>query len=113
MGGGITHFTNTAFFLSIVPPYVPVPRAVVYLSGVLEILGAIGILIPQTRSLAGIGLFLLTIAVTPANVHMWLHPQLFPTASPTALSVRLVVQVVLLAIIWWSTRPGPLLARAV
>ena len=103
--GGISHFTNVAFFMAIMPPYVPYPLAAVYVSGVFEVLLAIGILIPATRKWSGNLLMLLTLAVTPANVHMWLHPELFPDVSPTALSVRLVVQVLLLMLIWWSTRP--------
>jgi uncharacterized membrane protein len=107
MGGGITHFTNTAFFVSIVPPWFPWALAAVYISGVFEILLAILILPPLTRPLAGWGLVALTLAVTPANIHMWLNPELFPETSETALTVRLVVQVFLLALIWWSTRlPG-------
>ena len=102
--GGVTHFTNTPFFLNIVPPYVPFAAAVVYISGVFEVLGALGIWIPRTREWAGNGLIALTICVTPANVYMWMNPTLFPTVSETALSVRLVVQVLLLACIWWSTR---------
>jgi uncharacterized membrane protein len=102
--GGISHFTKVDFFLAIVPPYVPFPLAAVYVSGVFEILFAIGILIPATREWAGNLLILLTLAVTPANVHMWLHPDLFPDVSPTFLSIRLVVQILLLALIWWSTR---------
>jgi uncharacterized membrane protein len=42
--------------------------------------------------------------VTPANIYMWMNPQLFPTISETLLTVRLFVQVLLLACIWWSTR---------
>ena len=106
--GGISHFTKADFFLAIVPPYVPFPLAAVYVSGVFEILFAIGILIPATREWAGNLLILLTLAVTPANIHMWLHPDLFPDVSPTFLSIRLVVQVLLLVLIWWSTRmPRP------
>ena len=104
MGGGVTHFTNPGFFVSIMPPYIGYHLQIVYISGVFEILGAIGILVPRLRQWAGNGLFLLTICVTPANIHMWLHPELFPEMSPTALSIRLVVQVMLLACIWWSTR---------
>jgi uncharacterized membrane protein len=104
MGGGVTHFTNPDFFVSIMPPYLGYHLQIVYISGVFEILGAIGILVPRLRQWAGNGLFLLTICVTPANIHMWLHPDLFPEMSPTALSIRLVVQVMLLACIWWSTR---------
>ncbi|HEY6599939.1 MAG TPA: hypothetical protein VIZ30_11520 [Pseudomonadales bacterium] len=104
MFGGISHFTNVQFFVGIVPPYVPYPLAAVYVSGVFEILFAIGILIPRTREWAGNLLILLTLAVTPANLHMWLHPELFPTVSPTLLAWRLVLQVALLGLIWWSTR---------
>ncbi len=104
MGGGITHFSNADFYVAIMPPYIGWQLAVVYISGVFEILGAIGILIPSLRQWAGNGLLLLVICVTPANVHMWLNPQLFPDVSEVFLSIRLVVQVLLLALIWWSTR---------
>jgi len=102
--GGVGHFTKVEFFLSIVPPYVPYALAMVYISGVFELLGAIGICIPRWREWAGNGLIALTICVTPANVYMWMNPQLFPTISETALGVRLIVQVLLIACIWWSTR---------
>jgi uncharacterized membrane protein len=104
MGGGITHFTNADFFVAIMPPWIGWHLEIVYISGVLEILGAIGILIPSLRQWAGNGLILLVLCVTPANVHMWLNPELFPDASPVALSIRLVVQVFLLWLIWWCTR---------
>ena len=104
MVGGITHFTNADFFVAIMPPWIGWHLAIVYISGVFEILGAIGILIPQLRQLAGNCLILLVIAVTPANVHMWLNPELFPDVSEAFLSIRLVVQVLLLWLIWWSTR---------
>ncbi|HET6473038.1 MAG TPA: hypothetical protein VFG38_14430 [Pseudomonadales bacterium] len=102
--GGISHFTNVDFFLAIMPPYVPFPRAAVYVSGVFEILFAIGIVIPATRAVSGILLILLTLAVTPANVYMWQHPELYPNVAPALLSGRLVLQVLLLWLIWWSTR---------
>ena len=76
----------------------------IYISGIFEILGALGILYKGTRAMAGTGLFVLTLAVTPVNVHMWLHPELFADVSPRFLTIRLLVQVVLLAIIWFSTR---------
>ena len=103
--GGTMHFVSPEFFVRIVPPWVPWPWAAVYISGVFELAGAAGLLHKRTRWLAGIGLFWLTIAVTPANVHMWLHPELFPEISPILLGVRLVIQVALLACIWWSTQP--------
>lgn len=102
--GGLGHFLLTQFFVSIVPPWVPWPLAAVYVSGVFELLGAVGVLVPAYRSLAGAGLFLLTIAVTPANVHMWLNPEKFPNFPESVLTARLVVQMALLWCIWWSTR---------
>ena len=102
--GGVGHFIASALFLSVVPPCIPWPRAAVYMSGTFELLGAIGVLIPHWRQRAGNGLIALTICVTPANVYMWMNPQLFPTISPTVLLWRLPLQLVLLAVIWWSTR---------
>ena len=104
MGGGIAHFTHTAFFTSIMPPSIGYHTEIVYISGVFEILGAIGILIPALRQWAGNGLLLLVVCVSPANIHMWLHPELFPEVSPVFLSLRLIVQVLLLLLIWWCTR---------
>ena len=104
MVGGITHFTNPQFFVSIMPPYIGYHLELVYISGVFEIIGAIGILIPRLRQWAGNGLILLVILVSPANVHMWLNPDLFPDVPEAFLSLRLVIQLLLLALIWWSTR---------
>jgi len=68
--GGLAHFAATDLEMRIVPPYIPWPRTTVLVSGLFELLGAFGLLVASTRRLAGIGLFLLTIAVTPANVYM-------------------------------------------
>lgn len=109
--GGIGHFTATHFFTGIVPPYIPWPEATVYVSGVFELLGAAGLLLPQWRRRAGLGLFALTLCVTPANVHMWLHPELFPLLPEPwlslVLSVRLVVQGFLLYCIWQGAIRAP------
>jgi uncharacterized membrane protein len=102
MIGGVAHFALTDLEMSIVPPYIPSPRAAVLISGVFELLGAVGILIPITRRAAGVGLFLLTIAVTPANVYMLQHAEAF-NVPRWALIVRLPFQGALLALIIWST----------
>ena len=95
----------TDFFAKIIPPDLPFRIPAVYISGFFELMGAWGLLHPALRRTAGIGLFVLTIAVTPANVYMWLHPQLFPRIPPIVLMLRLGLQVILLATIWWATRP--------
>src|SRR6202789_2340001 len=102
MLGGVAHFSLTEVEMRIVPPSIPWPRAAVLVSGVFELLGAAGLLIPATRRAAGVGLFLLTIAVTPANVYMLQHAELFGVPR-WALIVRLPFQLVLLALILWST----------
>ncbi len=101
--GGIGHFLAPDFFLKIVPPNLPFRIQAVYISGFFELLGAVGLCYSKTRKMAGIGLFILTIAVTPANVYMWTHPQLFSTIPEILLGLRLVLQLALLATIWWTT----------
>ena len=103
MGGGVMHFISPEFFLAIMPPSLPYHEAAVAISGVFEIIGAVGLLFQRTRRMAGIGLFVLTLAVSPANIYMSLNPELFPDVSELALTLRLVIQLLLLACIWWST----------
>ena len=100
--GGVAHFALTDLEMRIVPPWVPWPRAVVLTSGVFELSGAAGLLWHNTRRSAGIGLFLLTIAVTPAHFYMLQHPELF-NVPYWALLARLPLQAGLLAIIAWCT----------
>jgi uncharacterized membrane protein len=103
---GVGHFTNEAFFTAIVPPYLPWPVALVYISGVAEIVLGILLLIPATSALAGWGMIALLIAVFPANLHMAVNPELFPTVTRTALLIRLPLQGVMVAVAYWFTRPA-------
>lgn len=101
--GGIAHFAATETEMRIVPPYVPWPRAAVLVSGVFELLGAAGLLWRPTRRIAGIGLFLLTIAVTPCHIYMLQRSDLFASIPLWVLWLRLPVQLALLALIAWCT----------
>ena len=98
--GGIAHFTATEAEMSIVPPYIPWPRAAVLVSGVFELLGAAGIIYRPTRRAALIGLFVLTVAVTPCHFYMLQRPDLFHVPY-WVLVLRLPVQAALLALIGW------------
>jgi uncharacterized membrane protein len=77
VGAGLLHFLRPATYLSIMPPQLPQPLLLVYVSGVFELLGGLGLLAARTRRLAGWGLLALLVAVFPANVYMALiHEQL-------------------------------------
>jgi uncharacterized membrane protein len=105
---GVQHFTNPVFFERIVPPWVPSASLAVSVSGVAEILGGIGLLVPRTRRAAAWGLIALFIAVFPANVHMAVH-HISPGPTPVpawAAWARLPFQAVFIAWAWWFTRPA-------
>ena len=89
---GVDHFINPNFYLSIMPPSFPMHLEAVYISGLFEILGGIGVLLSKTRKLAGWGLFALLIAVYPANIYMALTPEAFPEIPLSALYFRLILQ---------------------
>lgn len=102
---GVGHFKNRGFFIAIVPPYLPWPAALVYISGVAEILLGTLLMLPWTAGFAGWGLIALLIAVFPANVHMAVNHHLYPAISPTVLWIRLPLQGVLIALAYWYARP--------
>ena len=102
--GGLVHFIRPGFFLPAIPPSLPYPLALIYISGAFELLGAAGLLLPRWRESAGNGLMLLTVSVTPVNIYMWQHPQLFAGIPEPLLTLRLLIQVLLLICIWRCTR---------
>ena len=105
--GGIAHFAFTAAEMRIVPDWIPWPRAAVWTSGVLELAGAAGLLVPRLRRWAAWGLVALTLAVTPANVYMLQHADRFPGVPVPALVLRLPLQLVLLWAIWRAAGARP------
>ncbi len=104
---GANHFRDAGFYLTIMPAYLPWPLFLVYLSGIFEILLGALVLIPKCSWLARWGLIALLIAVFPANLQMALHQELYPQFSPAVLWLRLPLQGVLIAWVYWCTRPSP------
>ena len=102
--GGLAHFAFTDLEASIVPPQIPDAHEVVLITGLLELAGAFGLLLPWTRRLAGWGLFALTLAVTPANIYMLTAHDQFRSVPEWLLWLRLPLQVVLLWLIGWASR---------
>lgn len=103
---GTLHFTHAETYTRVMPPYLPHPLELVYVSGFCEILGGVGILLPRFRRLAGWGLMLLLVGVFPANVHMAVNGIGVDgaPASPFLLWLRLPLQAVLILWVWWSTK---------
>ena len=103
---GALHFLKTDLFVKIVPPSLPAPRLLVYVSGLAEIAGALGFLFMPTRRLASWGLILLLLAVFPANIYMASH-SVQVTATPLPqwlLWARLPLQAVLIYWVFWAAR---------
>lgn len=101
---GATHFAGMKHdFAAMIPPPLTGELWVIYLTGVMEIAGAIGLTIPKVRRLAGICLFLLLVTLFPANVYAAVNSIQFRGSPPTDVWLRGLVQLVLLAALWWST----------
>lgn len=107
VGMGVLHFVVPGPFEAIMPPYLPLHRELVLLSGAAEIALGLAVLPEVSRRWAGIGLVLLLLAVFPANVHMALN-EVPPEAPPPRWVAwgRLPLQAVLIAWAWWCTRPA-------
>jgi len=70
---GIEHFREPQKFVDIVPKYMPFALFLVYLTGVMEIVGGLGIIYPETREITGRLMVLFLIAIYPANLNMWMN----------------------------------------
>lgn len=96
VAAGIAHFVRPQIFIPLVPPYFPAPKALVYLSGVAEIAGGVGVLIPAVQVYAGWGLIVLLLALLPVHTYMARHPDAFSSVPTWALYARIPLQFVLM-----------------
>ena len=105
VGAGVNHFVMPRAYRSIVPPSMRDHDArLVTISGVAEIAGGVGVLLPRTRRLSGLGLVALLAAVFPANLHMAREPDRFPRIPRWALYARLPLQPLMMRWAWRATR---------
>ena len=105
IGAGVNHFLQPRPYEKIVPP--PLQREakrVVQASGVAEIAGGVGVLLPGTRRLSGVGLIALLAAVFPSNLYMAQQPERFKQIPRWALYARLPLQPLMMLWAWKATR---------
>ena len=97
------HFNSMrADLIRMMPPGVPHPEFMVTFTGLCEILGAVGLLIPQTRRVAAVALVLFLIAVLPANIHAARAGVTLGGAAATPLLPRIALQLLFIALVWWA-----------
>ncbi len=95
---GFSHFAPPLRrdLIAIVPPRLPAPGYLVTLTGLLELLGAVGLLVPATRAAAAVCLGVLMLAMFPANIYASRMPDP-PKSMTTRLPLRTAIQAVFLA----------------
>jgi uncharacterized membrane protein len=111
---GAMHFVVPHLYAQLVPPVLPYPLALVYLSGVAELALGVGVMVPRTRRMAAWGLIALLAAIFPANVYMATSgvvisggPEFVRDPSTVGRWARLPFQGVFVLWAWWYTRPFP------
>jgi uncharacterized membrane protein len=102
---GISHFTfMKEDFVRMMPPSIPWPRTMVYFTGICEIAGAVGLLLPESRRAAAHALIAFFLAVLPANIHAARAGVTLRGKPATSLWLRIPMQVLFIAVAFWSTR---------
>lgn len=108
---GVTVMPNHADLVRMVPPLVPFPDAMVYLTGVLELLGALGLVLTATRWAAGLSLAALFVLLLPANIYAAVAGVPFNGEEPTPLWLRIPEQILYIALVVWVARSADSTAR--
>lgn len=101
---GIYHFKSPDSFIRAMPDWIPRHAELVALTGIMEIAGAIGLLVKPVRQLTARCLSVFLLCVFVVNINMALHPEIFPNLSPWLLWLRLPFQFVFIAGVIWSAR---------
>jgi uncharacterized membrane protein len=98
-----SHFTarTRQDLVRMVPPAFPKPELLVTITGILELLGGIGLLLPPFASLAALALGVLLIAMFPANVYAAQHELTIAGRPATPLALRFPMQLFWIGALWW------------
>ena len=113
---GIGHFVRSDMYLRLMPPYLPYHSELVALSGVLEAVLGLLLLVPRTERIAAWGLIVTLVAIFPANVHAAMTAgtpnEAMPGVSATLAWLRLPIQPLLILWAHWYTRQDTLTSQA-
>ena len=101
---GINHFINPDWYVRIVPPILPFKTAIVYISGILEIILGTLLIFPKRRFIASWGLILLLVAVYPANIYVALTNGEVMDTTPLIAWGRLPFQFVFIGLAYWHSK---------
>jgi uncharacterized membrane protein len=100
---GVSHFTfMKEDFVRMMPASIPWPRTMVYFTGICEIAGAVGLLLPEFRTVAAYALIAFFLAVLPANIHAARAGVTLRGKPATSLWLRIPMQILFIAIAFWS-----------
>ena len=103
---GIKHFTDPQYFLDIVPPQLPFKLFLVYLTGLIEVVGGAAILAPKTRKAGAYLLIFLLVSVFPANIYLYVSetPQNLLGISEADALIRMPFQIPLILLAYWHSK---------
>ena len=103
---GIRHFTDPQYFLDIVPPQLPSKLFLVYLTGLIEVVGGAAILSLKTRKVGAYLLIFLLVSVFPANIYLYVSetPQSLLGISETDALIRMPFQIPLILLAFWHSK---------
>ncbi len=106
VAAGLAHLVAPGIYRPMMPPWLPAHDALILVSGLAEMGGGIGLLIPRLRVAAGLGLIALLVAVFPANLQMLLNAMRdhSPWPEQLILWLRLPLQLVLIRWVWRVSR---------
>ena len=99
---GTLHILRPDFYLKIMPPYMPWPLELVYLSGAIGLLLGLLLLLPRCSRWAAWGIIALLIAVFPANLYLYQHQEIMP-GPPLLHLLRLPLQAAFILWAFWHT----------
>ena len=103
---GTKHFTDPQYFLDIVPPQLPFKLFLVYLTGLIEVVGGAAILVPKTRKAGAYLLIFLLVSVFPANIYLYVSetPQSLLGISEADALIRMPFQIPLILLAFWHSK---------